>query len=168
MAEGGVAQKSVKDMNMGTRFTHTNLIARNWKRLSKFYQEVFECVLVPPERNLSGEWVDRMTGIPGAEISGAHLRLPGCGEEGPTLEIFQYGTMPDHPAGHPNTPGFSHIAFAVDDVERTAQTAFDQGASPVGELVVKDVPGVGILTVHYVRDPEGNIVEIQKWEMTQD
>jgi len=168
MAEGGVAEKSVKDMNMGTRFTHTNLVAEDRKRLSKFYQEVFGCVPVPPERNLSGEWLDRMTGIPGAEISGAHLRLPGHGEEGPTLEIFQYGTSPSHPAVHPNTPGFSHIAFAVDDVERTAQSAFDHGASPVGELVVKDVPGVGILTVQYVKDPEGNIVEIQKWETNQD
>ncbi len=149
---------------MGTRFTHTNLVARDWKRLVTFYQEVFGCVLVPPERNLSGEWLDRITGIAGAEILGAHLRLPGHGDEGPTLEIFQYGTMPDHPDVQPNNPGFSHIAFAVDDVEKSAQAAFDHGASPVGELVVKDVPGVGILTVQYAKDPEGNIVEIQKWE----
>jgi predicted enzyme related to lactoylglutathione lyase len=153
---------------MGTRFTHTNLVAMDWKRLSAFYQEVFGCVPVPPERKLSGEWLDRITGIAGAEISGAHLRLPGHGDEGPTLEIFQYHAGPDHPAVQTNTPGFSHIAFSVDDVERTAQAVFDHGGSPVGELVAKDVPGVGLLTVQYVKDPEGNIVEIQKWERAQD
>lgn len=64
---------------------------------------------------------------------------------------------------HPNTPGFSHIAFAVDDVVTTAQSVFDNGGSAVGELMVREVPGVGVLTVHYVADPEGNIIEIQSW-----
>ena len=158
-----MGSKACKDENMGTRFTHTNVVAMDWKRLAAFYQEVFGCVPVPPERKHSGEWLDRITGISGSEILGVHLRLPGHSDEGPTLEIFQYDTSPDHPDIQPNTPGFSHIAFAVDDVEQTAQVAFENGASPVGELVVREVPGVGILTVQYVRDPEGNIVEIQKW-----
>jgi len=33
----------------------------------------------------------------------------------------------------------------------------------VGELTVREVPGVGVLTVRYVADPEGNIIEIQSW-----
>jgi predicted enzyme related to lactoylglutathione lyase len=149
---------------MGIKYTHTNLIAKDWKHLSSFYQDVFGCVPVPPERNLSGEWLDRVTGIAGSQISGIHLRLPGYGDEGPTLEIFQYGFMPEHPRVNPNTPGFSHIAFAVDDVSAIAQAVFDHGGSAVGELTVREVPGVGLLTVQYVADPEGNIIEIQKWK----
>jgi predicted enzyme related to lactoylglutathione lyase len=69
--------------------------------------------------------------------------------------------MPEHPDLKPNTPGFTHIAFAVDDVPATALAVFNHGGSAVGELTVRDVPGVGLLTFQYVADPEGNIIEIQ-------
>jgi predicted enzyme related to lactoylglutathione lyase len=149
---------------MPTRYAHTNLIAKDWKRLSNFYQEVFGCVPIPPERDLSGEWLDRATGLSESHISGIHLRLPGYGDDGPTIEIFQYGSMPEHPSVNPNTPGFSHIAFAVDDVPATARSVFNHGGSAVGELTERDVPGMGLLTFQYVADPEGNIIEIQNWK----
>jgi predicted enzyme related to lactoylglutathione lyase len=149
---------------MSTRYAHTNLITKDWKRLSSFYQEVFGCVPIPPERDLSGEWLDKATGLSESHISGIHLRLPGYGDGGPTLELFQYGSMPEHPSVNPNTPGFSHIAFAVDDVQATARAVFNYGGSAVGELTERDVPGVGLLTFQYVADPEGNIIEIQNWK----
>lgn len=149
---------------MPMKYAHTNLIAKNWRRLSVFYQEVFGCVPVPPERDLSGEWVDKATGISGAHIFGMHLRLPGYGDDGPTLEIFQYRSMPEHPPVKPNTPGFTHIAFAVDDIPAAAQAVFAHGGSAVGELTVREVPGGGLLTFQYVADPEGNIIEIQNWK----
>jgi catechol-2,3-dioxygenase len=33
----------------------------------------------------------------------------------------------------------------------------------VGDVVVTKVKGVGSLRAVYARDPEGNIVELQKW-----
>lgn len=146
------------------RYAHTNLISRDWKRLLVFYREVFGCVPIPPERDLSGEWLDKATGLSGSHISGVHLRLPGYGDDGPTLELFQYGSMPEHPTVNPNTPGFSHIAFAVDDVAATVETVLAHGGSAVGELTVRDVPRAGLLTFQYVADPEGNIIEIQNWK----
>jgi predicted enzyme related to lactoylglutathione lyase len=148
---------------MPTQYAHTNIIAHNWKRLVSFYETVFGCVPVPPERDLSGDWLDKVTGIPGSHIRGIHLQLPGYEQGGPTLEIFQYSSMPERGPVYPNTPGFSHIAFVVDDVPTTAQIVFDNGGSAVGELTVREVPGVGVLTVRYVTDPEGNIIEIQSW-----
>jgi len=153
-----------KGIKMPTKYAHTSLIAKDWKRLSNFYQEVLGCVPIPPERDMSGEWLDKATGLNGAHILGVHLRLPGYGEEGPTLEVFQYGSMPEHPSVNPNTPGFSHIAFAVDDVPATAQAVIKCGGSAVGELTVREVPGVGLLTFQYVADPEANIIEIQNWK----
>jgi predicted enzyme related to lactoylglutathione lyase len=149
---------------MPTKYTHTNLIAKDWKRLAAFYQEVFGCVPVPPERDLSGEWIDKAAGLTDVHITGEHLRLPGYGDDGPTLEIFQYDSMPEHPATFPNTPGFSHIAFGVDDVQATALAIFERGGSAVGELIVQEISGVGLLTFQYVADPEGNILEIQNWK----
>jgi len=148
------------------RYKHTNLVARDWKRLSDFYKEVFDCKTVLPERDLSGEWLERVTNIKGPHIRGIHLRLPGVGDNGPTLEIFQYDSMPKHPEVDPNTPGFAHIAFEVEDVASVAKKVFSKGGKAIGEFVIQALPGVGRLTVQYVADPEGNIVEIQKIEPT--
>ena len=137
---------------MQAKYAHTNLVAKDWRRLATFYREVFGCVPVPPERNLSGEWLDQALGLSGAHIRGIHLRLPGYGSDGPTLELFQYDSMPPHPQVHPNTPGFSHMSFAVEDVQATAQAILEHGGAAVGELTVRELPAVGLLTFQYLAD----------------
>jgi predicted enzyme related to lactoylglutathione lyase len=72
--------------------------------------------------------------------------------------------MPSHPVIKTNTPVFSHIAFEVDNVKEIADLVFNHGGKAVGELITREVPGVGKLTVQYVTDPENNIIEIQKIE----
>ena len=37
------------------------------------------------------------------------------------------------------------------------------GGDDYGELVTIDIPQAGRLTLLYMSDPEGNIVELQKW-----
>ena len=76
----------------GARFGHANVIARDWRRLADFYEHLFGCVLVPPERDYAGADLERGTAVPGAALAGVHLRLPGHGDTGPTLEIYTYGT----------------------------------------------------------------------------
>ncbi len=146
------------------KFAHTNLIAKDWRRLVRFYQDVFACKPLPPERDMSGDWLERATGIDDAHIRGIHMRLPGYGDEGPTLEIFSYGEVPVHTPIHAATPGFSHIAFAVDDVAAVAQQVLEAGGSAIGAFTERYVDGVGKLTFQYMADPEGNIVEIQNWQ----
>lgn len=60
--------------------------------------------------------------------------------------------------------GFGHIAFLVDDVEKCLLAIKENGGSAVGEVVKGDIAGVGKIHVVYAKDPEGNIIEIQKWE----
>lgn len=74
------------------RYAHTNLIARDVPLLIAFYRDVLGCRSIDQTRDLSGEWVDRLTGLSGAHIFGEHLALPGYDAGGPTLEIF--GTTP--------------------------------------------------------------------------
>lgn len=145
-------------------YTHTNLIARDWRRLAEFYQRVFGCTPVPPERSLRGEWLERGTGVPGAALEGAHLRLPGGGEGGPTLEIFSYARFEEKLPALGNRLGFGHVGFAVDDVEATVAHVLEAGGSAVGEVARTHVPGRGDLTFVYATDPEGNLVEIQRWD----
>ncbi|MBN1415225.1 MAG: VOC family protein [Bacteroidales bacterium] len=146
------------------KYVHTNIIARDWKRLVRFYVDVFCCEPLYPERDLSGEWINKLTKIEGARIRGMHLKLPGI-KDGPTLEIFGYNIMPET-ENDPviNNPGFGHIAFRVTDVEETLNQLIAHGGSRYGEQVKKEIAGLGIIEVIYAKDPEGNIIEIQHWE----
>ena len=119
-------------MAIQARFVHTNITAQDWKRLARFYERILGCALVPPERNLSGQWLEDGTGVSGAEIQGVHLRLPGYGELGPTLEIFQYNHQQEPQETAINRPGFAHIAFAVDDVEAARDAVVAAGGGVVG------------------------------------
>jgi predicted enzyme related to lactoylglutathione lyase len=146
------------------KYAHTNLIARDWEKLAQFYIDVFECQPVFPERNMTGEWIDRITGIKDVHIEGIHLRMPGY-ENGPTLEIFEYKSNPaSERQPEINHYGFAHIAFHVDDVDATLDKLLAHGGSKYGQLVEKEMKDLGILTVVYAMDPEGNIVEIQNWD----
>ena len=150
-------------MTANARYVHTNLIAQDWKRLAQFYEQVFGCTPVPPERKLAGQWLEDGTGVPGAEIRGIHMRLPGYGDKGPTLEIFQYNRQEQRPETAINRPGFAHIAFAVDDVEAAKEAVLAAGGGTVGQVVSLEVPGAGTVTFAYLTDPEGNILELQRW-----
>ena len=145
------------------RFAHVNLIAKDWRQLAHFYEQALGCVPVPPERKLHGKWLERATGVPGARIQGVHLRLPGFGDTGPSLEIFQYNQCLGTPPAGVNQRGLAHVAFAVDDVKAARNAVLAAGGSSVGELVTLPVSETRAVTFVYVRDPEGNIIELQKW-----
>jgi predicted enzyme related to lactoylglutathione lyase len=148
---------------MTTRYVHTNLIAHDWEALAGFYVRVFGCTPLEPRRDQRGEWLERGTAVPGAHLRGQHLRLPGHGSDGPTLEIFSYDDVVAQPRPVANRAGFGHLAFAVDDVEHTLRELIDAGGSAHGEVVRTQVEGVGRLTFTYARDPEGNLIELQSW-----
>ncbi len=144
-------------------FSHVNLIAENWELLAGFYRDVFGCEIMQPGRDLSGPDLDAITGIPGAHLKGAHLRLPGAGADGPTLEVFEYEQTGSSGPRAVNRPGFAHIAFEVPDLAEARQDVLDNGGSPLGEIVRMAVRGRGSLTLVYMRDPEGNIIELLSW-----
>jgi predicted enzyme related to lactoylglutathione lyase len=147
------------------RYLHTKLVARDWQRLAAFYERVFGCVRVLPERHLNGESMERGSGVAGARIDGVHLRLPGFGAEGPTLEVFQYSQNVDAPAPVANRVGFGHIAFEVDDVAAIRDAVVAAGGATVGTVESVVIPGAGRITWTYTRDPEGNIIELQRRDL---
>ncbi len=119
----------------GARYVHTNLIARDWRKLAEFYQSVLGCVLVPPERHFSGAELEAGTGVRGSHVDGVHLRMPGNGEKGPTIEIFTCARRSSH-----------------------------TGGGAVGDVVTLTTAAGRQVTWGYVTDPEGNVVELQSWK----
>jgi len=150
-------------MSFSGKYVHTNLIAEDWQALANFYQQIFGCISVPLERDFQGEQLEAGTGIPGAHLRGIHLRLPGYGDHGPTLEVFSYNVLKSRAETAVNRPGFGHIAFSVDDVTATREAVLNAGGQPVGEIVTLQVATGAKVTWCYVTDPEGNVIELQSW-----
>ena len=147
----------------GARYGHTNLIARDWRRVAAFYEKLFGCQVVLPERDYAGPTLEAGTGVSGSTVRGVHLRLPGYGPTGPTLEIYTYSIEEDGPLPAVNRPGFAHIAFQVDSVEEARREVLAAGGSAVGEVVTLTTATGARVIWCYVTDPEGNIVELQSW-----
>lgn len=151
---------------MSVRFAHVNLVARDVDRVAAFYVTVFGCVrgvervYETPERSAA---LERGLGVAGLTLRGVHLLLPGYGAGGPTLEIFQYAPTGARPDASVNSPGFGHVAFVVDDVETARRAVVAAGGSLVADVVTVPYPTGGMLTWCYVRDPEGNVVELQSF-----
>ena len=152
--------------SLNARYGHTNVIARDWRRLASFYEAVFDCIPVPPERDYAGDLAERGTAVPGAAFRGVHLRLPGYGSDGPTLEIYSYETNVE-PAATPvaNRVGWGHIAFAVDDVDAARLAVLEAGGHPLpgAEIVTTRTADGRRVTWCYLVDPEGNLIELQSW-----
>jgi catechol 2,3-dioxygenase-like lactoylglutathione lyase family enzyme len=147
----------------GAKFGHLNVTTSDWRSLAAFYQAVFGMDLVPPERDFRSPDLDRATGLTDAHLRGAHLRLPGEPEGGPTLEIFEYEDLEAQRQPAVDRPGWGHIAFRVPDVATARDAVLGGGGSSVGEIVTFTTADGRHVTWCYVADPGGNIVELQTW-----
>jgi len=147
-----------------TRYVHTNIIAKDSRKLINFYKEALDCRSIGETRDLKGDWLDKMTGISGAHIVGEHLCLPGYDEKHPTLEIFSYDHTEENGTHQIDDYGFAHLAFEVDDVEATLKKVLDAGGAMYGELVHAEYEDGRRATFVYAKDIEGNILELQSWK----
>ena len=149
-------------MSLNAKYVHTNLIAGDWRSLATFYQSVFGCIPVPPERDYSGAKLEALTRLPGAHQRGMHLRLPGHGDAGPTLEIFEL--TPDFETRRDvQRRGYGHIAFEVPDVADAQRAVIAAGGSSIGEIVTLTRSDGWQVTLCYAADPEGNALELLMW-----
>ena len=154
---------SASRMVANAKYVHTNLIARDWRSLARFYQDVFGCVPVPPERDYAGPDLEAGTGVPDASLQGVHLRLPGHCPNGPTLEVFHYSELASEVERAVNRPGFGHIAFSVASVRQARAEVLTHGGSSVADIVNLTTATGSRVTWCYVADPEGNVIELQSW-----
>lgn len=143
------------------RYLHTNIVTKDLNRLTKFYIDVFDCK-IRSKGHIKGEWLDKAVNLKDAEITSVELALPGFSETYPYLEIFSYNDSIQEGAKSSNTTGFSHLSFEVEDVRSIYDKAILNGALKYGELTKKEFKS-GTLTFVYIKDPDGNIIEIENW-----
>jgi catechol 2,3-dioxygenase-like lactoylglutathione lyase family enzyme len=141
------------------KLLHVSLTARDADALSAFYKSAFGFVERRPPKRLSGKVVSRGNGLPNSDIYAIWLNLPDI--QGPFLEIMTYSKTVERPTPAVNDTGYAHLAFEVDDLHDTVSTVVQSGGSLQGEVTnfgTQDQPHL----IVYVRDPEGNILELEQ------
>jgi catechol 2,3-dioxygenase-like lactoylglutathione lyase family enzyme len=140
---------------MITGFNHTSFTVADLDRTVKFWRETlgFRAASVS-ER--SGDWQERLTGVPGARLRIAHLY--GYGHH---MEFIQYldGAAPGDGI-EPNRSGAAHICLEVNDIAATARTLFEAGATAQGAIIEVTGGPVSGGQASYIRDPNGILIEL--------
>ena len=135
------------------------MVARDTNRIAEFYKTVFGCDDIRPRKTLSGERISRGNGVPDSEIYCAWLSLPGVDEA--FLEIHQHKNTIDRLTPLANEPGYGHLSFEVGDIQATFAAVIKAGGEPLGEVTDLGTTEAPCLVI-YMRDPEGNIVELEQ------
>lgn len=137
-------------------FDHVGVTVRDLDRSLAFYRDLLGLEVLRRRDRFKAEHVQRLVGLPGAELSVAMLAIPG----GAKIELVQYHE-PDGAeiAAAPCDRGAVHFAVLVSDIHALK-----------AKLEAKDVPFIsepqcapsgptqGTYFV-YCRDPDGAIVE---------
>ena len=121
-----------------------------------FYRDLLD-LPVRSVSELSGEEVERITGVPSARLLSADLDLG----RGQVLELLEYVGAAEGVALPPERPGAGHIGLLVDDVDALHSKLVDSGwtvkSAPVELTESGDWFGVRCMTV---LDPDGVAVEL--------
>jgi len=140
-----------------SRLDHAGLTVQDLDRSIEFYCTVLDCV-VQERAIIGGDEVQTLTGVAGAMIHTADLKLPGGG----MLELLQYvGPAPTVLAQRRFDAGHSHLAFTVRDVDAARSRALGAGALDCSPPVTLNEPGSAWdrVRVCYARDPDGRTIE---------
>jgi catechol 2,3-dioxygenase-like lactoylglutathione lyase family enzyme len=134
---------------------HTAIATRDIESLATWYADMFGLARLCDDGWSGAPELDKIVGLPN---SAARFMLLSGGNH--CIELFQFSS-PDPgehtPARPVSKPGFTHICFAVDDIEaeyrRLSEAGMEFHCPPT---VAADRP----LLATYGRDPDGNVVEL--------
>ena len=129
---------------------HTGTTVADLDRAVEFYTEIFDLDVVA-EFEASGENFSRGVGVENATGRFAHLDGNGT-----RVELVEYDPAGDEAiAESVNDRGAKHLGFGVDDVE-----AFYESLPEDVETLSEPQASETGTTILFVRDPEGNLIEV--------
>lgn len=139
---------------MITSVRHTGIVVRDLIKTANFY-----CALGFVEDNRASEqgaFIDQVTGLKNTKLEWVKLKSP----DGYLLELLQYRSHAESAEitkQKSNKLGCSHIAFGVDNIEKTCEIIEKIGGSIVNPPALSDDKKV---KVAYCHDVEGVLMEI--------
>ncbi|WP_414935838.1 VOC family protein [Amycolatopsis sp. cmx-11-51] len=136
------------------KLEHVGVVVRDLEAAKAFF--IALGLELEGEASLTGDTVDRLTGLKGVRTDIAVLRPPD-GHGG--VELIHYRT-PEGREGDSralmNTPGIRHFVFSVEDIDDALDRLRPYGGALVGELVQYE----DSYRLCYVGGPEGVVVEL--------
>jgi catechol 2,3-dioxygenase-like lactoylglutathione lyase family enzyme len=138
---------------------HFSLACSNADRSLSFYRDLFGLEVVSDRETGAGSFVEKVTGVPAADVRIVHLSGYGV-----NLELLQYREpRGETRAREPNHTGSAHLCFVSDDIEADCTRLRAEGVrlrSAGGRpQTVTGGPNDGGACV-YLEDPDGNPVEL--------
>lgn len=135
---------------------HVSVTTADIARSLAFYRDLLE-LPVRSVGELSGDEVDRITGVRGARMLNADLDLG----RGQVLELLEYVGAGEGTALALERPGSGHIGLTVDDVDALHHKLVDAGWAVKSEPVELTEPGDWFgARCMTVLDPDGVAVEM--------
>lgn len=136
---------------------HTSYTVSDLERSLAFYVGLLGFELMWQREN-SNQYLRDIVGFPDCVIKQAQLRIPATTHK---LELFEYVTPKATPGSlRTNTPGNSHIAILVDNLQDAYEELKAKGVQFRSPPIVIDAGankgGVGV----YMLDPDGITVEL--------
>lgn len=147
----------VKKLFCGPRVhgvTHAGVTVSNFEEAIKWYSYMFDWHLLN-ELTVEPEKANTLVDLYGEE--GLTIRLGFLGTQSTNvLEIFEFSPKAE-PASKTvwNRPGYTHIAISVSNVPALKKKLEEKGAE-----FVSDVQFMGGAHWAFMRDPDGNLIEL--------
>lgn len=129
---------------------HVGLTVTDLEETLAFYRDVLD-LSVADRFSVGGEAFADAVGIEAASADFAHLEADGV-----RIELVEYDPEArGSPAAGLNQPGASHVGLSVDDIE----TFYENLPDDVPTISEPRTSETGT-TILFLRDPEGNLIEI--------
>ncbi len=143
------------------KFRHIAIIVRDLQKMIEFYTHTLG-FNIKRTFEIESDDFGKGVNIPDAKAKGTHLIHPNSNIE---IELFEFinNSTPNNTPSIANAPGYRHIAFIVDDLEQSYKILEEKGMEFFSEpITVKEPKEVAGFKFVYFKDPEGNIIELNK------
>ena len=133
---------------------HVGIVVKDMEKMLAFYRD-FLGLAVQIDFCEKGAFIDTVQDLDGVNLRMVKLALP----DGSLIELL---CDEGHPIEAPNRrrmcdPGIVHVAFTVEDVEKTYEAFTAQGLETLSPPTTSPD---GKARLFFARDPEGNLMEL--------
>jgi catechol 2,3-dioxygenase-like lactoylglutathione lyase family enzyme len=136
------------------KIRHTGIVVRNLEKSANFYRSLG--FVDDNYASEEGHFIDKVTGLSEVKLEWIKLKA----SDGYILELLQYKSHPETSSitnQKSNKLGCSHLAFGVENIEKTCEIIDKLGGNIVNSPALSDDKKV---KVAYCHDIEGVLMEI--------
>ena len=135
---------------------HVGINVQNMERALHFWRDVMG-LEVEIDVWAEGDYIDILQNLDGVKVHIIKLRAPDGSYIELLMDVAHPTPLPQPENNRLCDRGIRHIAFTVADVEAAYHTLTNEGCEVLGEPIVSPD---NYAKVFFVRDPEGNLLEI--------